>query len=95
MLYLLLSMKAKFKNIMYDILITDHALGRMVERGVSEDLIVDLIENGQLKQKPQNSKAFWIFNHIPDRTDNFVCISIVTEAKVLVIKTVLINWRPT
>ena len=87
-------MKAKFKNITYDILMTDHALERMVERGILENLIIDLIENGQIKQKPQNSNAFWIFNHVPGRTDNFVCISIVTESETIVIKTVLVNWRP-
>ncbi len=94
MLHLFVSMKAKFNTIAYDILITNHALHRMAERDISEDLIIDLIENGQIKQKPQNLNAFWIFNHVPERTDNFVCISIVTEPKIIVIKTVLINWRP-
>ncbi len=88
-------MKAQFKNITYDILITDHARVRMVERGVSEELIIDLIENGQTKPKPQSTNAFWIFSQITGRTDNLICISVVTESKTLVIKTVLINWRPT
>ncbi len=87
-------MKAQFKKITYDILITDHAQRRMVERGVSEELIIGLIENGQTKSKPQSTNAFWIFNQIPERTDNLICISVVIEFETLVIKTVLINWRP-
>ncbi len=38
--------------------------------------------------------AFWVFAEVPNRDDNLVCVSLVIEATSLVIKTVLINWRP-
>lgn len=48
----------------------------------------------QMKSKPQQDNAFWIFAEVLNRDDNLVCISLAIEATSLVIKTVLINWRP-
>lgn len=79
---------------MYTIQITDHARTRMVERSISSLLLVTIIETGQVKSKPRQAKAFWAFADIAGRTDNLVCVSLVIESGDLVIKTILINWRP-
>jgi len=66
----------------------------MTERDISEQLVVLIIENGQIKSKPQQANEFWVFARRLDRFDNFVCISLVIDENYLVIKTVLNNWRP-
>ncbi len=90
----LMSLTAKFQGTSYNIQITDHAHVRMTERQVSTRLLVTIIETGEVKPKPQQANAFWVFTDLAHRTDNFVCVSLVIEAANLVIKTVLINWRP-
>ncbi|MFZ4404951.1 MAG: DUF4258 domain-containing protein [Pseudobdellovibrionaceae bacterium] len=87
-------MTVKFNGTMYTLQITNHAQTRMIERGVSTALLVTILEFGEVKMKPQQANAFWIFAEIPGRADNLVCVSLVTEKTDLVIKTVLINWRP-
>jgi hypothetical protein len=87
-------MTAIFRGNTYTIQITDHARTRMVERGVSDSLLVTILETGELSPKPQQDNAFWAFADVSGRSDNLVCISLVIESKNLVIKTVLINWRP-
>ena len=89
-----MSVRAKFQGITYTIQITDHARTRMVERSVSDSLLVTILETGKVKPKPQQANTFWVFADITGRTDNFVCASMVVESGNLVIKTVLINWRP-
>jgi hypothetical protein len=89
-----MSLTAKFQNIMYVIQITDHAQQRINERNVSISQLLTVLETGEVKVKPQKPNAYWVFADIPDRTDNFICVSLVIETKNLVVKTVLINWRP-
>ena len=89
-----MSVTAKFKNKSYRIQLTDHAQARMIERDVSERLLVTIVETGIVKPKPKQDRAFWVFTTIPDRADNLICVSLVIEDSDLVIKTVLINWRP-
>lgn len=89
-----MSVTAKFHGTTYTIQITDHARTRMVERSISDPLLVTILETGQVKPKPQQANAFWAYADIAGRTDNLVCVSVVIESGNLVIKTVLINWRP-
>jgi hypothetical protein len=89
-----MSVTAKFQGTKYTIQITDHAKARMMERQISTSLLVTIIETGTVQAKPQQANSFWVFAKIPDRTDNLVCLSLVIENADLVIKTVLINWRP-
>lgn len=94
MLDCLMGMTVKFNGTMYTLQITDHAETRMIEREVSIALLVIILEVGEVKMKPQQAHAFWVFAELPGRADNLVCVSLVTENTDLVIKTVLINWRP-
>ena len=87
-------MTVKFNGTTYTLQITDHAQARMIERKVSIALLVTILEVGEVKIKPQQAHAFWVFAEILGRTDNLVCVSLVIESADLVIKTVLINWRP-
>jgi hypothetical protein len=89
-----MSLTAKFKNTVYTVQLTDHAQGRMLERHISARLLVTIVETGKVQPKPRQENAFWVFADIPNRSDNFICVSVVIEAKNLVVKTVLINWRP-
>ena len=90
-----MSLTVTFQCISYTIQITDHARTRMVERKISDQLLVTIIETGQVKPKPTSqANAFWVFKEIAERTDNLVCVSLVLELSSLVIKTVLIDWRP-
>jgi hypothetical protein len=84
----------KFQGSAYMLQITDHAQTRMTERGVSDSLLLSIIETGQVKPKPQMSAAFWVFVDVKERNDNSICVSLIVESGNLVIKTVLINWRP-
>lgn len=85
---------AKFRGIIYAIQITDHARTRMVERSISDQLLLTVIETGRVKAKPRQPNAFWTFAEVAGRTDNLVCVSLVIESEDLVVKTVLVNWRP-
>lgn len=89
-----MSVSVKFNGTMYTLQVTDHAGARMIERQVSVPLLVAIIETGEAKVKPQQTNGFWVFAEIPGRDDNLICISLVIESANLVIKTVLINWRP-
>ena len=89
-----MGISAKFNNGIYPLEITAHAQARMLERQVSVELLVFIVETGEMKVKPQQVNAFWVFAEIPGRVDNLVCVSLVIESTNLVIKTVLINWRP-
>lgn len=65
---------------------TRHARARMVEREISEALLLDLIETGDTRYK--DATRLWLFKHYPDRTDNLLCAAAVLEDE-LIIKTVM------
>jgi hypothetical protein len=89
-----MSLTAEFHGATYSVEITAHARKRMSERGITDQLLLSIIETGQIKPKPLKTNAFWVFLEAPKRTDNLICVSLVIESKSLIIKTVLINWRP-
>ena len=74
------------------IVITDHARRRMVARGISEALLHDIIEMGDVRYK--DATRIWIAKHYGDRADNLLCVAAVLETG-LVIKTVLhhFSWE--
>lgn len=75
------------------IVITDHARGRMATRGVSEALLHDIIETGEVRYKDET--RIWIAKYHGDRTDNLLCLAAVLDTT-LVIKTVMhrFSWGP-
>ncbi len=74
------------------IAITDHARGRMTARGISEALLLDRIEAGEVRYK--DATRIWIAKHYGDRADNLLCVAALLETG-LVIKTVLhqFSWE--
>lgn len=62
----------------------------MVERDISEAIIIDLIETGATQYKDE--KRLWIYKAYTDRNDNLLCIAVVIES-VLVIKTVMHHFE--
>ena len=68
------------------IVITDHARGRMAARSISEALLQDLIETGEVRYKDE--VRLWIAKRYGDRADNLICAAGALE-NALVIKTVM------
>ncbi len=75
------------------IMITDHARGRMAARAISEALLREIIETGEVRYKDET--RIWIAKHYRDRADNLLCVAAVL-ATALVIKTAMhhFSWGP-
>lgn len=74
------------------IAITGHARGRMAARAISEALLLEVIETGELRH--QDETRVWIARRYDDRSDNLLCVAAALES-VLVIKTVMhhFSWE--
>ncbi|MGH8558646.1 MAG: DUF4258 domain-containing protein [Methylococcales bacterium] len=70
--------------------ITRHAKERMTERGISEDLLLDLIETGMARYKDKT--RLWLFKGYSERGDNLICAAVVLEDCVIV-KTVMHHFQ--
>jgi hypothetical protein len=75
------------------IVVTAHAQLRMSARNVTDALLLDLIETGDLRCKDVH--RLWIAKRYPDRNDNLICVAVVLET-VLLVKTVMhhFSWEP-
>ena len=69
--------------------LTRHARERMLERGVDDLTLLDVVETGRLKKVDE--RRLFVFKRIAGRRDNLVCAVAVEETQ-LVIKTVMVNW---
>ncbi len=58
----------------------------MAERRISEDLLKEIIETGQIRYKDES--RLWIYKHIEGRDDNLICAAVALEDK-LVVKTIM------
>ena len=67
------------------IIITRHASLRMIERNITEVMLLDIVDTGTTKYSDESH--LWVFKHYPDRTDNLVCAVLVLKNSVI-IKTV-------
>ncbi len=74
-----------------EIVLTTHAQQRAFERGISLELIQDIVDSGT--QQEAGPGHFWFYKHVPARDDNLLCVAAVMD-NVLVIKTVMHHWRP-
>ncbi len=68
------------------VVITRHALERIVARDISETMLLDVIDNGETRYR--DSTHLWAFKEFPERHDNLLCAVVVLEDAV-VIKTVM------
>ena len=74
------------KRFQRPITVTEHARRRMEERGVSDALLLDLIETGAVRHKDE--VRLWIAKHYADRNDNLLCVAGALETA-LIVKTIM------
>lgn len=68
------------------ILVTRHARERMVERAISDAMLVEVIDEGETRFRDETH--LWAFKEFPERHDNLLCAVLVLEDAVIV-KTVM------
>lgn len=68
------------------VVISTHAKIRMVERDISEVMLLEVIDSGDARYK--DATHLWVFKEFPDRHDNLLCAVLVLEDCV-VVKTVM------
>ncbi|MFP4076282.1 MAG: DUF4258 domain-containing protein [Halochromatium sp.] len=69
---------------------THHAMHRMTQRGLDQEMIAALIETGGVKQK--DIEHWWIFKELPGRDDNLVCAAVISR-QAMIIKTIMTHWE--
>lgn len=72
------------------VVITAHAAQRMVERHMSEALVLDIIDTGV--DKDAGCGHHWLYKAYPERSDNLLCVAAVVSGA-LVVKTVMHHWE--
>lgn len=70
--------------------VTRHARERMVQRGISEAQLIDLLETGELRYK--DDRRLWVAKTFASRSDNLVCAAVILEDK-LIVKTVMHHFQ--
>jgi len=68
------------------VVISDHAKTRMVERSISETMLLEVIDSGDTRYK--DATHLWAFKDFPERHDNLLCAVLVLE-NCVVVKTVM------
>jgi hypothetical protein len=68
------------------VVISAHAMIRMVERDISEEILLEVIDSGEARYK--DASHLWAFKEFPERHDNLLCAVLVLEDCV-VVKTVM------
>jgi len=68
------------------VVISAHAKIRMVERDISEAMLLEVIDLGETRYK--DATHLWAFKEFPERHDNLLCAVLVLEDCV-VVKTVM------
>jgi Domain of unknown function (DUF4258) len=69
--------------------LTEHAKRRMIERDISIELLIDLIETGELSYK--DDKHAWIAKYYLQRGDNLLCAAVIIE-QAIIVKTVMFHF---
>ncbi|WP_299436704.1 DUF4258 domain-containing protein [uncultured Rhodospira sp.] len=73
-----------------EVRLTRHARDRMSDRAITVDMLVDVLETGDVRWK--DDIRGWIAKHVPEREDNLICLVVVLEDAV-VIKTVMHHFE--
>lgn len=63
---------------------------RMVERGISEPLLLDVIDSGETRYR--DATHLWVFKDFSERSDNLLCAVLVLEDQ-LIVKTVMHHFE--
>ena len=64
------------------IVITKHAQLRMVEHGISDADLLDIVETGSTKFSDENH--LWVYKHFINRSDNLICAVLMLEHSVII-----------
>lgn len=74
------------------IIVTDHARNRMIDRGISDALLLDIIQAGEVRYRDET--RLWVAKGFAGRDDNLLCVAVVLESA-LVVKTVMhhFSWE--
>ncbi len=72
------------------VVISRHAAQRMVERQVTPELLLRVIDEGQTRYS--DDVRLWVWLDVPGRADNLLCAVLVLEDAVIV-KTVMHHWE--
>jgi hypothetical protein len=73
------------------VILTEHATQRMAERQISLEQVLEIIDSGTVKEA--GGLHYWLYKHLPDRTDNLLCVAAVID-NVFVVKTIMHHWEP-
>jgi len=68
------------------VVVSSHARIRMIERDISETVLLEVIDSGDTRYK--DTAHLWAFKEFPERHDNLLCAVLVLEDCV-VVKTVM------
>jgi hypothetical protein len=72
------------------IIVTRHARLRMVERAITDVMLVEVIDTGETRYR--DDSHLWAFKAFPARDDNLLCAVLVLEDH-LVVKTVMHHFE--
>lgn len=72
------------------VIVTRHAALRMADRGISDVLLLRVIDEGATRYS--DATHLWAWMDVPGRNDNLVCAVLVLESAVIV-KTVMHHWE--
>ncbi len=68
------------------VVISGHAKIRMIERCISDEILLEVIDLGEVRYK--DGFHLWAFKEYPERQDNLLCAVLVLE-NCVVVKTVM------
>ena len=74
-----------------EVIVTRHARQRMLERAITDALLMRVIDEGSLRYR--DDTHLWAWLHVSGRNDNLLC-AVLVLAHVLIVKTVLHRWEP-
>jgi len=72
------------------LVITRHAEQRIMERGISRELLLEIVDTGSTRYS--DPRHLWAWLEVAGRTDNLLCVVLVLEDSV-VVKTVMHYWE--
>lgn len=72
------------------VIVTRHAAQRMADRGVSDVLLLQIIDDDGIRYR--DDAHLWAWLDVPGRDDNLVCAVLVLEDAVIA-KTVMHRWE--
>lgn len=74
------------------VVITRHAAQRMIERRVTPELLMQVIDEGQTRYS--DSIRLWVWLDVHGRDDNLLCaVLVLVLEEAVIVKTVMHRWE--